>query len=88
MAGKQVNNLAGRKSDRGRRPEKEWQKIGIFILIIGTLTKSHVGYIHDVRFNIYGTQHRTTSSVTIVRTGRVKKQHLGWYFLPTTVRNF
>ena len=27
MAGKQVNNLAGRKSDRGRRPEKEWQKI-------------------------------------------------------------
>ena len=29
MAGKQVNNLAGRKSDRGRRPEKEWQIIGI-----------------------------------------------------------
>ena len=29
MAGKQVNNLAGRKSERGRRPEKEWQKIGI-----------------------------------------------------------
>jgi hypothetical protein len=29
MAGKHVNNLAGRKSDPGRRPEKEWQKIGI-----------------------------------------------------------
>ncbi len=29
MAGKQGNNLAGRKSNRGRRPEKEWQKIGI-----------------------------------------------------------
>jgi hypothetical protein len=31
LAGKQVNNLAGRKSDRGRRPEKEWQIIGIFL---------------------------------------------------------
>jgi hypothetical protein len=29
MAGNHVNNLAGRKSDRGRRPEKEWQIIGI-----------------------------------------------------------
>jgi hypothetical protein len=24
----------------------------------------------------------------IVQTGRVKKQHLGWYFWPTTVHNF
>ncbi len=24
-----MNNLAGRKSDRGRRPEKEWRIIGI-----------------------------------------------------------
>jgi len=31
MAGKQVNNLAGRKSDRGRRPEKEWRIIGIMV---------------------------------------------------------
>ena len=31
MAGKQVNNLAGRISDRGRWPEKEWQKIGISV---------------------------------------------------------
>jgi hypothetical protein len=30
MAGKKENKLAGRKSDRGRRPEKEWQIIGIY----------------------------------------------------------
>ena len=29
-----------------------------------------------------------TPPLQIVQTGRVKKQHLGWYFWPTTVRNF
>ncbi len=29
IAGRKINNLAGRKSDRGQRKEKEWQIIGI-----------------------------------------------------------
>ena len=35
MAGQHGNNLAGRNSDPGRRPEKEWQKIGIVTAYVG-----------------------------------------------------